>query len=226
MLSKNITQLQQRIKGHYDADEIVKGIYWENGKGCAVGCSLHSGNHKKGETEFGVPEPIWWLVDSIFEGLPNAEAKEFPLQFSLALREGADYSKVTGDFLFWLVDEELKPWHGDAIVGGAILGVRDALVSGEGLLEATEVVSYVNDDTCDLAAQATTYVAWAARAYAFWAARAYAICASDAEGAKGAGAYAAYAGRACDVATCTYTDAPAARKRQAEKLLALITETL
>lgn len=24
----------KRLKDHYDADEIIKGTYWENGKGC------------------------------------------------------------------------------------------------------------------------------------------------------------------------------------------------
>lgn len=32
----------KRLKLHYKMDEIVKGKYWENGKGCAVGCTIHS----------------------------------------------------------------------------------------------------------------------------------------------------------------------------------------
>lgn len=30
----------RRVKAHYKADEIIKGTYWENGKGCAVGCTI------------------------------------------------------------------------------------------------------------------------------------------------------------------------------------------
>jgi hypothetical protein len=220
MLSKNIAQLRRRIKGHYDADEIVKGTYWENGKGCSIGCSLHSGNHKKGEIEFGVPEPIWWLVDSIFEGLPNAEAKEFPLQFSLALRDATDYSMVTGDFLFWLVDEELKPWHGDATVGGAILGVRDALVSGEGLREAAKAAAAAAIRAEIRAACAARAAADAARA-ARYPDPSYASSAVI-HAARSAKAYTA----GHDAKASAYAARAAARKRQAEKLLALITETL
>jgi len=33
-----------RVKAHFKADEIVKGKYWQNGKGCAVGCTIHA-NH-------------------------------------------------------------------------------------------------------------------------------------------------------------------------------------
>jgi hypothetical protein len=29
-----------RVEAHRKADEIIKGKYWENGKGCAVGCTL------------------------------------------------------------------------------------------------------------------------------------------------------------------------------------------
>ena len=35
----------QRVTEHEKADEIIKGQYWENGKGCAVGCTIHSSNH-------------------------------------------------------------------------------------------------------------------------------------------------------------------------------------
>lgn len=38
-------QYIERIKAHAIADEIVKGQYWEDGKGCAVGCTIHGSNH-------------------------------------------------------------------------------------------------------------------------------------------------------------------------------------
>ncbi len=30
-----------RVKAHEKADEIIKGTYWQGGKGCAVGCTIH-----------------------------------------------------------------------------------------------------------------------------------------------------------------------------------------
>lgn len=30
-----------RVKAHIKAGEVIKGKYWENGKGCAVGCTIH-----------------------------------------------------------------------------------------------------------------------------------------------------------------------------------------
>ena len=35
-----------RVKAQEKADEIVKGRYWENGKGWAVGSTIHGNRHK------------------------------------------------------------------------------------------------------------------------------------------------------------------------------------
>lgn len=66
-----------RLKAHYIADEIIQGIGWENGKGCAVGCTL--------------------------KGLPNSEAKKFPAQFLSSIEPGVDLSKVAIKFKIWLL---------------------------------------------------------------------------------------------------------------------------
>src|SRR3990167_6515043 len=75
----------QRVIAHRKADEIVKGKYWENGKGCAVGCTIEysksSDVHKRFETELGIPEEIAILEDHIFENLENGESKLFPEKF-------------------------------------------------------------------------------------------------------------------------------------------------
>ena len=65
----------RRIRKHYKADQIVKGQYWENGKGCAVGCTIHSSNHRAYETELGIPRAIAKLEDGMFEELPDELAK-------------------------------------------------------------------------------------------------------------------------------------------------------
>lgn len=70
-----------RVRQHRLEDEIIKGTYWENGKGCAVGCTLHSSNHVAYETELGIPETLARLEDGIFEGLPLKESQEWPENF-------------------------------------------------------------------------------------------------------------------------------------------------
>ena len=96
-----------RVRAHALADEIAHGFYWENGKGCAVGCTIHSGAHKNYETELGIPIMLARLEDRLFEGMSKGKSKEFPERFLSAIRVGADLSLVGWKFLHWLLTEEL-----------------------------------------------------------------------------------------------------------------------
>ena len=101
------------IRQHHKADEIIHGTYWKSGKGCAVGCSVDAINRalktrhehdSHGASEaIGIPQSLYRLQDSIFEGLANGHAKDFPLAFASAIRPGADLSKVTAKFLVWFL---------------------------------------------------------------------------------------------------------------------------
>ncbi len=96
-----------RVKAHREADEIVKGQYWDNGKGCAVGCTIHGENHRAYEKELGIPIQIAHLQDWLFEKLRNDEVKDFPVDFLESIPVGADLKPVLNRFLHWLlVDPE------------------------------------------------------------------------------------------------------------------------
>jgi hypothetical protein len=92
-----------RIAAHEAADEIIKGFYWEDGKGCAVGCTIHSSSHDRYETELGIPQALALLQDGLFEVLPNGDAKTFPRLFLGAIPVGADLALVVPRFLHWLL---------------------------------------------------------------------------------------------------------------------------
>ena len=96
-----------RVLEHEKADEIVHGKYWEGGKGCAVGCTLHSADHMDYESKLGIPVALARLEDTLFEGQPNGQAKSFPARFLSAIKPGADLSCVSWKFLHWLLTEEL-----------------------------------------------------------------------------------------------------------------------
>ena len=95
-----------RVQAHYKADEIIQGKYWENGKGCAVGCTIHSSDHKNYELELGIPKNIAYLQDGIFESLPNNLAKKFPLQFLSSIKVGADLKNVNNLFTIWMLTDK------------------------------------------------------------------------------------------------------------------------
>lgn len=82
----NNSQTQQeflsRIQNHYDADEIIHDVYWENGKGCAIGCMTHSNQHKDLEALYNIPEWLAKLIDVLFDRMENKYSKEFVLEFA------------------------------------------------------------------------------------------------------------------------------------------------
>jgi hypothetical protein len=102
------TTILAQLAVHRAADELIKGRYWKNGKGCAVACTLHSSDHAEYETRFGIPRILARLEDRIFEGLPNASAQAWPEQFMGAIRPGADLTMVWPRFALWLLTEELS----------------------------------------------------------------------------------------------------------------------
>ncbi len=96
------------MAAHRKADRLVKGRYWEGGKGCAVGCLVHSGNHALYEPYFGIPQALAHLEDKIFESLPNGESQRWSEQFLKAAKPGADLSLVQWQFLAFVVEEALS----------------------------------------------------------------------------------------------------------------------
>src|SRR5690348_11350270 len=99
-----------RVRSHQAADELMQGYgYWRDGKGCAVGCTIHSESepHKAYERELGIPERIAWLEDRLFERMPKEPARTWPERFLNAIPVGADLSNVWDQFMQWLlVDAE------------------------------------------------------------------------------------------------------------------------
>ena len=98
-----------RVKEHQEADEIVQDYgFWEDGKGCAVGCTLEKSNSPHGQypVELGLPEWLAHLEGHIFETLPVDAARQFPLDFLEAIPLGipeSSFSLLRDRFqIFWL----------------------------------------------------------------------------------------------------------------------------
>jgi len=123
---------------HAAEDHFIKGTYWENGKGCSIGCSLESiriakglddishSSHQTAADETGIPLILWRLNDRLFEGLPNGKAKAWPQRFMDAIRPGVDLTMIWPRFALWLLTEELpQRAKGNAKVTAAIGDVAD-----------------------------------------------------------------------------------------------------
>jgi hypothetical protein len=96
-----------RVKGYREMDNLIQGTGWEEGKGCAVGCTLENYDHAQYEIELGIPEWLARLEDTIFEGLPKAEAMLWPEKFLSAINVGADLEKVKVPFLIHILEKNI-----------------------------------------------------------------------------------------------------------------------
>lgn len=99
--------LMAQLQAHYDADEIIQGKYWENGKGCAVGCAIHTKNHIEYELRYGVPRELAILQDVIFENLHNQNAKEWVMDFWRPIKQGKYLTGVWNKLVVWILSDDI-----------------------------------------------------------------------------------------------------------------------
>ena len=202
-----------RVRAHAAADEIIHGKYWQDGKGCAVGCTIHGRNHMAYERELGIPVMLARLEDRLFEGQSNGKSKAFPERFLLAARVGADLSRVGWKFLYWLLTEELVNLDAPR-VSRQIKRCADVLIP----LTKGEPMDRAETQAAALDA------ALEARNAAYAAADAADAAAADAAYAAYAAADAADAAAYADAADAAADARSACYERMAEKLLQLMAE--
>ena len=216
-----------QLRAHAAADQIIKGQYWENGKGCAVGCTVHSDNHAEYETRFGIPQMLARLEDCIFEGLPNADAMAWPVRFMEAVPEGADLSRLSWRFLHWLLtDETVNPGINHPLVRDAVKQCADVLLrltEGEPVDVSAALSAAWNADSAVWNADSA---ARSAALSALSAARSVESAAASAVSANSAAASAVSANSAAASAESAALSAESAESaayvKMADKLIALI----
>ena len=184
----------RRVKAHAQADEIIKGQYWENGKGCAVGCTIHGSQHSKYESELGIPEWLARVEDSLFEGMSNKKAKKWPFRFLKAIKPGADLEAAKAPFFICVLESVLTCFD-----HGKFPDVKKAVDGSIALWRRSDIgTAEWNKEAAAWAAAAARAAGWAAEAAAAgWAAEAAARAVSRAVSrAEAAGWAAGWAARA------------------------------
>ncbi len=83
-----------RMQAHIDADELIRGVGFENGRGCAVGCTLNSYDHKAFETELGIPEWMARLLDELHESTSDEVWPTLAIKFLKAVPVGKDLEPI------------------------------------------------------------------------------------------------------------------------------------
>ena len=207
MLTQNHAELTLEVAKHLEADALIKGAYWQRGKGCFIGCLTHSDNPKTAVDRFGLPQPVLRIAEDIFEALPEDEGKAFFAALPAAVeRDGKDLSRVHWQFLA----AELRALPR---VKADVQAVIDPVIEGMDLLSKGQEWQ-----------EALAYAARAAHYAAAYAARAAHYAASDAASAAHYAAYVArYASYAASYAASAASTASAAvRIRQRDTLISLI----
>ncbi len=100
-----------RMRAHVAADEIIQGYdYWEDCKGCAVGCLTRDrrGGHAEYPLYFGIPEVLAYIEDRLFEALDAADAKAWPVRFLDAIPLGADLNLAWPRFAHALLVDPVR----------------------------------------------------------------------------------------------------------------------
>ena len=97
-----------RMKSHIDADELIHGEGWKDGKGCAVGCTLNKYNHACYQDELGLPEWLAQLEDKIFENMSLEKSKTFPLELLQSIPIGVSLDKTYHKFCKYILTDIVK----------------------------------------------------------------------------------------------------------------------
>ena len=164
--NKQKEDILKQLQEHYDADEIIKGQYWENGKGCAEGCTIHSCDHQMYETQLGIHATLAHLEDVIFEGLPNKLAKNWPIDFVSSINVGADLSLVFAKLYVRIATDQEHGFH-KYTNDKRVHHVADLY---QRMIDGNTVSSKKWDDAGDAARDATRDATRAAAGEVAWAA--------------------------------------------------------
>lgn len=178
----------QRAIMHKEQDEIVQGFYWEDGKGCCVGCLAHVNDDAYAALEAQTGIPVWlsMVAETLHMRLPDGEFQKWPQRLITAMPENVTHEdlekKVKAPFLVILLksalktfDHDKRPDVKDVIEQSITLWQRDDIGSDDfteaaraaraaGAAKALGVVKAAK------AARTAWAAAWAAEAV--WAARA------------------------------------------------------
>ena len=202
----------KRILDHEKADEVIRGVGYEDGKGCSIGCTLNNYSHAAYEKAGIGPEWLAIVQDRLFECMNADKAKTWTSVITKAIpdrlhgkTDHADWDKVKAKFLIVVLKSALEsfdhakyPDVKKSIDGSIKLWKRKDIDSAE-FKSATCVANAANADNAanaaDNAAYAATYAANAA----------YAACVAYAAAyAANAAAWAANAAYAACVAKFDY----------------------
>jgi len=122
----------ERMRDHIEAGELVRGVGFKEGRGCAIGCTLDKYDDAQYPIELGIPRWLGQLEEIIFEKMSEKKSKKFPLEFLESIPIGVDLEQIRPLLLIYILELCLDALDHDAFPDDhKILGdVLEALRSG------------------------------------------------------------------------------------------------
>ena len=101
------TAVMDRLREHRRLDTIVQGTYFDEGRGCHLGCITHINDdtHEAAERLFGIEQRVGYWLEAVFEGLPKEDCAAWVIESTEAIPVGADLSKCHHHLAAWLLGE-------------------------------------------------------------------------------------------------------------------------
>ena len=105
----------KRILDHEKADEVIRGVGYEDGKGCSIGCTLNNYSHAAYEKAGIGPEWLAIVQDRLFDGMNSDKAKTWTSVITKAIpdrlhgkTDHADWDKVKAKFMIVVLKSALE----------------------------------------------------------------------------------------------------------------------
>ena len=160
-----------RVRLHRQADQLVKGMTGEDGKGCSIWCSFEYYDHKRGAEESGCPEWLLRLNDTLFEGMSDERSQQWPEQFWAAIPVGVDMEPVRWKLAIARHKRQLEhraEWAEP--YGAKVEECLNLTIAYFELLRSGEPDSAADSAAWSAAESAARSAAWSAARSAAWAA--------------------------------------------------------
>jgi len=123
----------QRMTDHIEADELVRGIGFEDGKGCFIGCTFDRYDHEHAAKTTGVPEWLWYLADELHENMSRSvDRGDMAMKLLRGFEQCEDFASLERAIHIYIQRQNIERVTAldiDAALKSDVLAAIDAVIS-------------------------------------------------------------------------------------------------
>ena len=123
----------ERMETHIEADELVRGLGFEDGKGCFIGCTFDRYDHEYAALSTGVPEWLWYLADGLHESMSRAvDRGDMALKLLHGFEQCEDFDALERAIHIYIQRQNIERVTAleiDAALKSEVLAAIDAVIS-------------------------------------------------------------------------------------------------